>query len=72
MQISFATSEMKRETESKCLLQLFLGSFLGTHWSAIVQFFSVSLATVPEVFANVNSVQFPFPFNFLQTSSAHF
>ena len=35
--------------------QLFLESLLGTYWSAIGQFFS----PVPEVFAKVNSAQFP-------------
>ena len=39
--------------------QLFLGSLLGTCISAIGQFFSLSLVTVPGAFANVNSAQFP-------------
>lgn len=47
--------------EPKCVPQfMFLGSLLGTRLSAIGQFFSQSLATVPEVFAEVNSTQFPF------------
>ena len=41
---------------------LFLGSLLGTLRSAIDQFFSLSLVTVPEVFAKVNSIQFPLRF----------
>ena len=39
MQTPFATSEMRREAELKCLPQLFLGWLLGTHCSAIGQFF---------------------------------
>ena len=45
--------------EPKCIPQLFLGWLLGTRWSAIGQFFSLSLVTVPEVFAKENSAQFP-------------
>ena len=30
-----------------------------THWTAIGQFVSLSLLTVPEVFAKVTSAQFP-------------
>lgn len=48
------------ELESKCALQLFLESLLGSHWSAIGQFFPpYPLVTVPEVFARVYSDQFP-------------
>ena len=36
--------------------------FLGSHRSAIGQFFSLSLWTVPKVFAKVNSAQFPSSF----------
>jgi len=32
-------------------MQLFVGLLLGTRWSAIGQFFSLSLVTIPEVFA---------------------
>ena len=32
---SFATLETRRELEPKCILQVFLGSLLGMHWSAI-------------------------------------
>ena len=52
------TLEMRRELEPKCVPQLLLGSLLGTRRSVIGQFFSLSLA-VPEVFAKVNSAQFP-------------
>ena len=55
---SFATSETRRLLEPKCVPQLILGSLLGTFSTAIGQFFP-SLVTVPEVFAKVNSVQFP-------------
>ena len=48
----------EKEMEPKCVPQLFRGSLLGTRRSAIGQFFSVSLVTVPEVFAKVNSPQF--------------
>ena len=37
--------------------QLFLGWLLGTRRSAIGHFFSVSLVTVPDVFAKVNLAQ---------------
>ena len=48
------------ELESKCALQLFLGSLLGSHWSAIGQFFPpYPLVTIPEIFARVYSDQFP-------------
>ena len=49
----------KRELETKCVPQLFVGSFLETRQSAIGQFFSLSLVTAPKVFAKVNSVQSP-------------
>ena len=48
-----------RELEPKCVSRRFLGSLLGTHRLAIGQFFSLSLTNVPEVFAKINSVQFP-------------
>ena len=50
----FATLETRRELEPKYLPQLFLGSLLETRLLAIGQYFSLSLATVPEVFAKVN------------------
>ena len=43
----------------KCSPQLCLGLLLETRWSAIGQFFPLSFLTVPEVFAKVNSAQFP-------------
>ena len=49
----------KSELETKCVPQLFVGSFLETRQSAISQFFSLSLVTVPKVFAKVNSYQSP-------------
>ena len=55
----FAPSETGGELETKFTRQLFLGLLLGTRWSAIGQFFSLTLVTVPEVFAKVNSAQFP-------------
>ena len=60
---SFATLEMRGELEPKYIPQLLLGSLLGEHRSAIGQFFPLSLVTVPEVFAEVYSVQFPSRFN---------
>ena len=39
-----------RELEPKCVAQWFLGSLLGTNQSVV---------KIPEVFAKVNSVQFP-------------
>ena len=35
------------------------GSSLRTRWSAVDKFYSLSLVTVPEVFAKVNLAQFP-------------
>ena len=55
---SYSSLEMRRNLEPKCIPQLFLGSLVETRRSAIGQFFSLSLVTVPEVFAKVNSVQF--------------
>ena len=51
--------------EPKYVPQLFLGSLLETRWSAIGQFFPLSLqvVTVPEIFVEVYSVQFPSRFN---------
>ena len=49
----------KRGLVPKCVPQLFVGSFLVTYQSAIGQFFSLSLVTVPKVFAKVNLVQSP-------------
>ena len=43
----FTTLETTRELEPKCVPQLFLGLLLGTHQSAIGQFFFQSLVTVP-------------------------
>ena len=42
--------------------RLFFGSFLGSRQSAIGQLFSLSLATIPELFAKVNSAEFPCSF----------
>ena len=53
------TLKMRRELEPKRVPQWFLGSLLGTRRSAIGQFFSLSLTTVPEVYAKVNSAHFP-------------
>ena len=53
------TLEIKRELEPKRVPQVFVGSLLGTRRSAIGQFFTVSLTTVPEVCAKVNSAHFP-------------
>ena len=49
----------EKELEPKRVLQLFLGSLIGTCWAAIGQFFSLALVTVPEVLAKVDSIQFP-------------
>ena len=49
----------ERELEPKCVAQLFLGLFWRMRWSAIGQFFPLSLVTIPEVSAKVNSAQFP-------------
>ena len=59
----FATLETtkKKQTnklEPKCVPQLFLRSLLGTRQSAVGQFFSLSLVTVPEVFMKVKSAKF--------------
>ena len=51
--LSQATSEVGhrwRELEPKCVAQWFLGLLLGPHQSVV---------KIPEVFAKVNSVQFP-------------
>ena len=53
----FATLKLRREMEPKFFPQGLLGSFPGTRRSGIGQFFSMSLVTVPEVFAKVNTVQ---------------
>ena len=47
-----------RGTGAEMCPQLFLGWLLGTRQSAIGQFFPLSLATFPQVFAKFNSVQF--------------
>ena len=44
----------EEELEPKCVPQLFLGLLFGTSGSAIVQVFSLSLVTIPEVFAKLN------------------
>ena len=61
----FATLETTKKTnkqtnklEPKCVPQLFLRSLLGTRESAVGQFFSLSLVTVPEVFMKVKSAKF--------------
>ena len=54
---------MRGELGPKYIPQLLLGSLLGAHWSAIGQFFPLSQVRVPEVFAEVYSVQFPSRFN---------
>ena len=45
----FAILETKRELEPRCVPQLFLGLLLGMRQSA----FSLSLVTVPEVYAKL-------------------
>ena len=47
----------EKGTGAEFVWQLFLGSLRGTRWSAIGQFFSLSLVTVPQIFANVNLTQ---------------
>ena len=42
--------------------RLFIGSLLGSRRSAIGQSFSLSLVTIPKVFAKVNSAEFPYSF----------
>ena len=56
----FTTLETGREPETKRVPQLFLGWLLGTR-SAIGQYFSLSLVTVPDASAKVDSAQFPSP-----------
>ena len=46
-----------KETGAELVWQGFLGLLLGTR--LLASFFSLSLVTVPEVFAKVNSAQFP-------------
>ena len=55
----FATLETRSELEPKCFPQWFVGSLLGTDRSVIDQFFPLSLVTVPEVFAKINSLPSP-------------
>lgn len=56
---AFATLEKGRELGQKCVPKWSLGSLFGTSRSAIGQFPSLSLVTVPQFFAKVESVQFP-------------
>ena len=58
----FATSEVRRKLEPKCIPQFFQGSLLEMQRSAAGQFSSLSAITVPEVFVKVYSVQFSFSF----------
>ena len=57
-----------RKREQFFLLQkkfdprLFIGSLLGSRQSAICQSFSMSLVTIPELFAKVHSAEFPYSF----------
>ena len=51
----------EKRTGAELFPQLFLGSLLLTRCSAISQYFSLSLLTVPEASAKVNSAQFPSP-----------
>ena len=64
--LQFATLEMRRQLEPKCVSQLFLVPLLGTRRSAIGQFFPVP-SNSPEVFAKVNSARF-----LLVSKVAHF
>ena len=57
--VSSPLEKRKGELEPKCVLQLFPVSLLGMRRSAIGQLFFLSLLTIPEVFAKVNSTQFP-------------
>ena len=50
---------MGREPETKRVPQLCLGSLLLMRRSAIGQYFFLSLVTVPDASAKVNSAQFP-------------
>ena len=47
-----------RKLEPRCVPQLFLGWLLGTRQWAIGQLVFLTLITVPDVFAKVNSAQF--------------
>ena len=49
----------RKEPGPKCVPQLFLGLLQGTHGQLLANYFPLSLVTVPEVSANVNSAQSP-------------
>jgi len=51
------SKEWRKKLDQVDLRKDFLGSLLGTHWSAIGQFFPV-----PENFGKLNSAQFPLGF----------
>ena len=51
--LQLATLEGRKELEPNCVPHLFLGTLLGTSWSAIGQFFSLSVVKVPEVFSKL-------------------
>ena len=58
-QTAFRDFRNEMRLEAKCFPQLFVGSLFGTRRSAIGQVLSLSLVTVPGVFAKVNSAQIP-------------
>ena len=58
-QTAFRDFRNEMRLEAKCFPQLFVGSLFGTRRSAIGQVLSLSLVTVPEVFAKANSAQVP-------------
>ena len=58
-QTAFRDFRKEMGLEPKCFPQLFVGSLFGTRRSAIGQVLSLSLVTVPEVFAKVNSALVP-------------
>ena len=61
--------QAKKKLEPKCVPQFILGSLLGTRQSAVGQFFSLSLVTVPEVFMKVKSAKFSSFFFFKVTNA---
>lgn len=58
-QTAFRDFRNEMRLEAKCFPRLFVGSLFGTRRSAIGQVLSLSLVTVPVVFAKVNSAQVP-------------
>ena len=71
LQLQFATLATRRKLEPKCVPRWFLGWALWRTAQLLANFFYLSLVTIPDIFAKVNSALFPYPMSVWRTATKH-